>query len=136
MDLDEQRAALELVRDAVRSGRLASAHDVSDGGLACALAECCAASGLGARIDAAALVEEAGSLDARAVRRGPGGRRCSPARPRPLEALRRRADGVAVRRLGTVGGTQLAIEAGGATVTVPVGALRDAHDRALPDLFP
>ena len=32
-------AACATVRDAVRAGKLSSAHDVSDGGLACALAE-------------------------------------------------------------------------------------------------
>ena len=39
-DLAAVAAACAIVRDAVRAGRLASAHDVSDGGLACALAEC------------------------------------------------------------------------------------------------
>jgi phosphoribosylformylglycinamidine (FGAM) synthase-like enzyme len=40
----------DLVRAAVRAGRLASAHDISEGGLAVALAECCLAGGLGARV--------------------------------------------------------------------------------------
>ena len=34
------REAIELVRDSVRAGVVVAAHDVSDGGLACALAEC------------------------------------------------------------------------------------------------
>ena len=34
---------------AVRAGALATVHDVSEGGLACALAECCIAGGIGAR---------------------------------------------------------------------------------------
>ena len=38
-DLAAVAGACAIVRDAVRAGRLASAHDVSDGGLACALAE-------------------------------------------------------------------------------------------------
>src|SRR4051812_6881002 len=37
--LEAVRAAIELVRDAVRAGTVSCAHDVSDGGLACALAE-------------------------------------------------------------------------------------------------
>ena len=35
----------------MRSGALRSAHDVAEGGVAVALAECCIASGLGARVD-------------------------------------------------------------------------------------
>ncbi|HTR89551.1 MAG TPA: phosphoribosylformylglycinamidine synthase subunit PurL, partial [Solirubrobacteraceae bacterium] len=40
----------ELVREAVRAGVLSSAHDISEGGLAVALAECCLAGGLGAQV--------------------------------------------------------------------------------------
>ena len=35
----------------MRAGALRSAHDVAEGGLAVALAECCLAGGLGARVD-------------------------------------------------------------------------------------
>ncbi len=41
---------IEAVRDAVREGRLASAHDVAEGGVAVALAECCLAGGIGAAV--------------------------------------------------------------------------------------
>src|SRR5262249_35821823 len=51
VDLAVQRRTLEAVRDAVRGGELRSAHDVAEGGIAVALAECCLATGLGARID-------------------------------------------------------------------------------------
>ena len=44
------RDAHVAVRDAVRAGRLSSAHDVAEGGLAVALAECCVAGGLGATV--------------------------------------------------------------------------------------
>ena len=50
-DLAAHAATLRAVRDAVRSGRLDSAHDVSDGGLACALAESCVAGDVGARVE-------------------------------------------------------------------------------------
>ncbi|APD47993.1 phosphoribosylformylglycinamidine synthase subunit PurL [Synechococcus sp. CS-602] len=39
-----------LLREAISQGLLASAHDLSDGGLAVAAAECCIASGLGAEL--------------------------------------------------------------------------------------
>ena len=50
-DIAAVAAACASVRDAVRAGRLASAHDISDGGLACALAECSIGGGLGCRVD-------------------------------------------------------------------------------------
>ncbi len=49
--------ALELVREVVRSGAAAAAHDVSDGGLACALGEMAIAGGVGVEVDLDALVE-------------------------------------------------------------------------------
>jgi phosphoribosylformylglycinamidine synthase subunit PurL len=54
---DLVRAAIELVREGVRAGRLTSAHDVSDGGLACALAECAIAGRVGVRADLDPMVE-------------------------------------------------------------------------------
>jgi len=44
------RDAHAAVRDAVRSGALSSAHDISEGGLAVALAECCLAGDIGATV--------------------------------------------------------------------------------------
>ena len=43
VDIAAAAAAHALVRHAVRAGMLASAHDIADGGLAVALAECCLA---------------------------------------------------------------------------------------------
>jgi phosphoribosylformylglycinamidine synthase len=50
-DPDAIRAAHAAVRDAVRQGRVRSAHDVAEGGLAVALAECALAGGVGADVD-------------------------------------------------------------------------------------
>ena len=44
-------AAQETVRQGVRSGVIKSAHDVSDGGLLVALAECCAAGEIGCEVE-------------------------------------------------------------------------------------
>lgn len=49
-DLELERDTSDLVRQVVRDGVLASAHDVSEGGVAVALAECCIAGGLGANV--------------------------------------------------------------------------------------
>jgi phosphoribosylformylglycinamidine synthase II len=45
------RDAHEAVRLGVRSGALKNAHDIAEGGLAVAVAECCIAGGVGARIE-------------------------------------------------------------------------------------
>jgi phosphoribosylformylglycinamidine synthase len=50
VDFDRARAAHQLVREGVRSGRFASAHDIAEGGLAVALAECCVAGRIGASV--------------------------------------------------------------------------------------
>jgi phosphoribosylformylglycinamidine (FGAM) synthase-like enzyme len=58
LDPGAAHAAHVLVRDAVRDGRVASAHDIAEGGLAVALAECCLAGGIGARVSVAGGLEE------------------------------------------------------------------------------
>lgn len=49
--MEKARSIHHLVAHCIRDGKVRSAHDVSDGGLATALAEMCIASGLGAAID-------------------------------------------------------------------------------------
>src|SRR5262249_26706049 len=50
IDLDGAVEAFAAVRDAVRSGVLSSAHDVAEGGIAVALAECAIVGRLGAEV--------------------------------------------------------------------------------------
>jgi phosphoribosylformylglycinamidine synthase len=50
LDLELEGAVQGAVRKAVRAGLLQSAHDCSEGGIAVALAECCIAGGIGARV--------------------------------------------------------------------------------------
>jgi phosphoribosylformylglycinamidine (FGAM) synthase-like enzyme len=57
MDKQAVRDAQEKVRDGVRSGALQNAHDIAEGGLAVAVAECCLAGRLGARIELPAGLE-------------------------------------------------------------------------------
>jgi phosphoribosylformylglycinamidine synthase subunit PurL len=116
VDLLAQAAALEVVRDAVRSGSLASAHDVSEGGLGVALAECCIEGGIGARIELAAADEV--SL----FGEGPGGVVVSGPRA-ALERLQ------GARVIGEVGGDALEIEG---TLRVALGSLRDVYEGAIP----
>ncbi len=51
LDMDAEKRLQAFLRDAISRGLLQSAHDVSDGGLAVTLAECCMAGGIGAHAD-------------------------------------------------------------------------------------
>jgi phosphoribosylformylglycinamidine synthase subunit PurL len=111
------RSAIDAVREAVRAGRVSSAHDVAEGGLAVALAECCLAGGLGATVEGELTeVELFGEAPGGFVVSGP-------------EADLRSLPGAKV--LGTVGGDELRI--GGWPVSLE--RLREAH-AALGPLFP
>jgi selenophosphate synthetase-related protein len=72
-DIAAVAAACAAVREAVRAGKLASAHDVSDGGLACALAEAAIGSGLGCEVDLQHLRERGCSPEEALFGEGPGG---------------------------------------------------------------
>jgi phosphoribosylformylglycinamidine synthase subunit PurL len=50
LDLQAARAAHATVREMVNAGAVRSAHDIAEGGIAVALAECCIAGGVGATI--------------------------------------------------------------------------------------
>ncbi|MET0306671.1 MAG: phosphoribosylformylglycinamidine synthase subunit PurL [Solirubrobacterales bacterium] len=111
-------AACAAVRDAVRAGRLASAHDVSDGGLACALAESSIGAGLGCKVDLQHLRERGCSPEEALFGEGAGGFLVSGERV-ALAGLA--SAGVAVLHLGSVGGTAIEIAAGDRSVAVPLG---------------
>jgi phosphoribosylformylglycinamidine synthase subunit PurL len=116
VDLAEQAGALGALREAVRSGSLATVHDVADGGVAVALAECCIEGGIGARValpsdDATALFGEA-----------PGGA--------VLAGPREAVDEVPnAQVIGEVGGDALEIIG---ALRVPVADLRGAYEGAIP----
>jgi phosphoribosylformylglycinamidine synthase II len=114
------RSAIELVRQAVRDGLVTAAHDVSDGGLACALAECAIAGEVGASVDLDPLVELRGcSGEAALFGEGVGGFLVAGTRDR-VEALERQgaASGVDVLPIGTAGGDRLRVSAAEAEVSV------------------
>jgi phosphoribosylformylglycinamidine synthase II len=129
VELAVQAEGLALVRGAARSGRLASVHDVSDGGLVCALAECCIAGGIGARLE----LEWSGLAPA-LFGEGPGGFVVS-GPPEAIDALAAEAGSMPVVRLGRVGGRCLEIAGSAATLSVTVEDLRTAYERAIPDLL-
>ncbi len=109
-DIAAVTAACAIVRDAVRAGRVASAHDVSDGGLACALAECAISSGLGCRVDVQPLRDRGCSPEEALFGEGSGGFLLSGERAE-LEEL-------GATLLGEVGGTEIEIAAGDRSLSV------------------
>jgi phosphoribosylformylglycinamidine synthase len=128
VDVHAVRAAHATVRDGIRTGLLASAHDIAEGGLAIALAECCLAGGLGADV---AIDAGAGEATELLFGEGAGGFIVSA----DADALRQLASNAATRvtTIGTVGGDALRIAAG-IEVEAGLDALAHAHSR-LAELF-
>ena len=116
-DLDRTaiRQALEAVRERVRSGALHSAHDIAEGGLAVALAECCIAGGIGAVVEGPADIDQ---LFGEAP-----GRAFIVSGPEPALA--------GLEIIGRVGGTRLEIPG---VLGIEVAELAQARDAGLGDL--
>jgi phosphoribosylformylglycinamidine synthase subunit PurL len=106
----------------VRAGRLTAAHDVSDGGLACALAECAIAGGVGVRVDLDSLVELRGaSGESCLFGEGAGGFAVAgPAQDLFALAAEGGKRSVDVLALGEAGGERLEISAAEAEISVPL----------------
>ncbi|HET8566018.1 MAG TPA: phosphoribosylformylglycinamidine synthase subunit PurL [Solirubrobacterales bacterium] len=117
-DVAAVAAACATVRDAVRAGRLASVHDVSDGGLATALAECAIAGELGCEANLNHLRERGCTPEEALFGEGAGGFLVSGDRA-VLEDL-----GAVL--LGTVGGEGISVGAGDRTVSLGLGEAKQA----------
>lgn len=131
VDLAAVVAAQRAICEAVATGLLASCHDIAEGGLATALAECCLAGGLGAQVELPASADVRTAL----FGEGPGGFVASGPRE-SFEALARRLPTVV---MGTVQDDLLTIvEAGagaGTMVSLTLEELSSAHTM-LVELFP
>jgi phosphoribosylformylglycinamidine synthase len=145
LDIAAVREAHGAVREAVRVGALSSAHDIAEGGLAIALAECCLAGDLGAEVALGEDLTEA--IPPVVVGQRPASPASSPMSAlfgegsggfvvsAPPEALRALGERVALRRIGTVGGRALTIETARERVTVTLAEMSGASS-ALGELFP
>jgi phosphoribosylformylglycinamidine (FGAM) synthase-like enzyme len=142
IDLEAVLAAQAAVREAMRGGALSSAHDIAEGGLAVALAECCLAGNMGAKValdapalppsplDSPAASSPAGVLE-RLFGEGPGGFVVSGAR----DVLLALAARVPLEILGTVGREELRIAVAEETLSATLAELAEAYG-ALAELFP
>ena len=125
--LDAERAAASLLAAAARAGLLNAAHDLSDGGLAIALAESCLAGGHGCRVSLPGdaftfLFSESAARLLVAVLPG------SEAEFAGLCT----AHGVPATPLGTTGGASLEVAG---SFAVPLDELAATHRGVLPALF-
>ena len=132
IDLALERAVQGFLRQAIAQGLVASAHDLSDGGLAVAAAECCMAAGLGA-----ALELPAGSARTDRLLFAEGGARILVSVPADLvEAWKQAvaAAGVPAERIGVVTAlADLVINQGGSAVLhQSLEALQTCYEQAIP----
>jgi phosphoribosylformylglycinamidine synthase subunit PurL len=127
VDLAAEQALAGVLADAAAAGLLSAAHDLSDGGLAVALAESCLRGGAGARVTLpgdpfTSLFSESAARAVVAVRPGA-----------EAEFARLCAErGVPAETIGTVGGTGLEVAD---CFTVPLGELARVHRGTLPAIF-
>ena len=127
VDLAAERALGAVLTGAAAAGLLDAAHDLSEGGLAVALAESCLSGGLGCQVSLpgdpfTALFSESAARAVLAVR---------PGAERALAGLAAE-HGVPAQVIGTVGGESLVIADG---FDIPVDELACAHTGTLPALF-
>ena len=130
VDLDSERIMATVLGEASSAGMLASAHDLSDGGLAVALAESCLRGGLGCEVSLTALAGDAftalfSESAARAVVS------VTPGRESEFADLCA-AHGAPAHILGTAGGGSLTVAD---VFSVTLSDLRRVWEAPLPALF-
>ena len=126
-DLDAERRLAALLAEAAAAGLLSAAHDLSDGGLAIALAESCLRGGVGCVVRLpgdpfTALFSES------------AGRAIVTVRPGAEAAFGqlRDAHGVVGETIGAVGGDSLVVDG---CFAIPLTELAAVHGQTLPALF-
>ena len=125
LDLDVERRLHVAMRELATAGLVRSAHDLGDGGLAVALAECCFDAD-GVRLGASVRVDARLRADVALFSESPSRMLVSTPEPEKVEDTARRHE-VPVRRLGELGGERLKIASGERTlVDAAVGDLREA----------
>ncbi len=126
VDLEAERSLAAVLVEGAEQGVFSSAHDLSEGGLAQGLVECCLANGIGAR------VELPTGLDAFLALFSESAARAIVSVPAPhryaVEAFAE-MHGVTVTEIGTVGGSSLRINA---DIEIALSDLREASTATLP----
>jgi phosphoribosylformylglycinamidine synthase len=134
LDLDTEKKLLSAVLNSIRGGLVRSAHDLSEGGLAVALAESCISGGVGANVELSAN----GLRSDVALFSESQSRIVLTAAPERAEELKAAiaASGVPVEIIGTVGGDRLRVNLDGASVLdEAVAELKFVWEDAIPCLM-
>jgi phosphoribosylformylglycinamidine synthase subunit PurL len=126
-DLDAERRLAALLAAATADGLLSAAHDLSDGGLAVALAESCLRGGTGCTVRLpedpfTALFSESAARAVVAVRPG----------SETAFGQLAEAHGVPAAAIGSTGGDSLTVDG---CFAIPLAELAAVHTRTLPALF-
>ncbi|PZD95547.1 phosphoribosylformylglycinamidine synthase subunit PurL [Paenibacillus sambharensis] len=133
LELALEKKVLGAVLSAIQGGLVASAHDLSEGGLAAAAAESCISGGIGAALELSTDLRADHALFSETQ-----SRILLSAKPDKAEALLEQlgAAGVACARIGTVGGSSLTINVNGqAGIAAPVTQLEKVWKDAIPCLM-
>jgi phosphoribosylformylglycinamidine synthase subunit PurL len=129
LDLDRERALLDLLVDAARHDVLASAHDCGDGGLAIALVESAIARGHGFAVTIAADLPAHVALFSESASRVVAG--VAPEHEAAFVEIAA-THGVPARRIGETGGPRILVDG---MFEATVAELRDVHEGAIPRLL-
>lgn len=130
IDLTVEKALHGAVLGAIRQGLVASAHDLSEGGLAAAVAESTFGRGLGAKVDFTTNLRPDLALFSESQ-----SRILLSAKPESAAALEAwlSEQGVPAQKLGVVGGDELVIAVNGHTaIQAPVNEFRTEWKEAIP----
>ena len=126
IEIEPVRAAIELVRDGVRSGKLRTVSDVSDGGIVTQLSEMALGSGIGCDVSLdPVIVQHNCSPEDALFGEGPGGFIVAGDR-QSIELLG--GQGVQIELLGRVTGNEIRIAAGDSLVDILVAEARAAFE--------
>ncbi|TLS52137.1 phosphoribosylformylglycinamidine synthase subunit PurL [Paenibacillus antri] len=134
IDLQVEKQLQKAVLSAIQGGLVSSAHDLSEGGLAVALAESCISGGIGANVD----WKISGLRNDVALFSESQSRLLLSCRPEQADALQMHLveEGVRATRIGTVGGTKLNVMVNGSAVLdVDVSTLETTWKDAIPCLM-
>ena len=136
-DLQSERDAIDALLESIAGGHVASAHDVSDGGLAVALAECCMAQ-LEKQTGASVDLGDIRTVPARAALFGESQARfiVTSSSPERIEKIARR-HGVPVTRIGHVVAREagFSLKAGNVSIESDIDSLASAWHDAIPSIM-
>ncbi|OAB36074.1 phosphoribosylformylglycinamidine synthase subunit PurL [Paenibacillus glacialis] len=133
LDLQVEKKLLASVLGAIQSGLVQSAHDLSEGGLSVAVAESCISGGIGAQVHIETDLRSDFALFSESQ-----SRILLSASPEKAEQLKTYIEGhgVPVVRIGTVGGSNLALDINGKNaLNESVEALKQVWKDAIPCLM-